>query len=421
MEYFFKKTNIKFMLKNKNNKKTVLFITHGLPPESYGGVEVYTNNLYKEFKKSKKFQTLLLSRTKVNKFWELLIFSDLNDPNKFYIYTQTKDFFNIANKGFDDAFKEFLFNTKPDIIHFQHYLHFSITWFEIIKTLLPKTKIILTLHEYGAICANSGQMIKTKWQGKELCYKASYNDCVKCFPYMSKNIIKKRFENVNKYFSFIDLFIAPSEFLKQRYISYGFPEKKFYVSENGQQVFKPKIRKKSKKLRLIYIGQINYFKGLHILLKAMEILRSQTQIYLDIHGKFQDDEEYNFKILNLVNNLKNVKFCGPYSQNQLPKILSKYDLVIVPSIWWENSPLVIQEAYMAKLPIICSDIGGMAEKVKNNISGLHFKVGNSADLANKILKIYKNRNLLKKFEKNIKPVKSIKENRIELENLYLKL
>jgi glycosyltransferase involved in cell wall biosynthesis len=55
--------------------------------------------------------------------------------------------------------------------------------------------------------------------------------------------------------------------------------------------------------------------------------------------------------------------------------------VITPSIWWENSPLVIQEAFAARRPVICSNIGGMAEKVEHGVSGLHFRVGSASDLA----------------------------------------
>ena len=55
--------------------------------------------------------------------------------------------------------------------------------------------------------------------------------------------------------------------------------------------------------------------------------------------------------------------------------MAAVDWVVVPSIWWENSPLVIQEAFVHGRPVICSDIGGMAEKVDHGINGLHFGVG----------------------------------------------
>ncbi len=60
--------------------------------------------------------------------------------------------------------------------------------------------------------------------------------------------------------------------------------------------------------------------------------------------------------------------------------MSACDYVLVPSLWWENSPVVIQEAYAAKRPVICTGIGGMAEKVTNEVSGLHFRLNDHLDL-----------------------------------------
>ena len=63
------------------------------------------------------------------------------------------------------------------------------------------------------------------------------------------------------------------------------------------------------------------------------------------------------------------------------------DWVVMPSIWWENSPVVIQEALLHRRPMICSDIGGMAEKVRDGKDGLHFRAGSSQDLADRIVEV----------------------------------
>ena len=64
--------------------------------------------------------------------------------------------------------------------------------------------------------------------------------------------------------------------------------------------------------------------------------------------------------------------------------MASVDWVVVPSIWWENSPLVIQEAFLHGRPVICSDIGGMAEKVDDGVNGLHFRTGDPRSLAQAI-------------------------------------
>src|SRR5207253_8575187 len=76
-----------------------------------------------------------------------------------------------------------------------------------------------------------------------------------------------------------------------------------------------------------------------------------------------------------------VTFVGRYEHSELPSLMERIDWVVVPSIWWENSPLVIQEAFLHGRPVICSDIGGMAEKVADGINGLHFSARDAVSLA----------------------------------------
>ncbi len=57
-----------------------------------------------------------------------------------------------------------------------------------------------------------------------------------------------------------------------------------------------------------------------------------------------------------------VRFYGAYQNAEMPRLMQSVDWVVMPSIWWENSPIVIQEALHHRRPVICSNIGGMAEK-----------------------------------------------------------
>ena len=75
---------------------------------------------------------------------------------------------------------------------------------------------------------------------------------------------------------------------------------------------------------------------------------------------------------------------GRYRPDELSALMRAVDWVVIPSIWWENSPLVIQEAFAHGRPVICSDIGGMAEKVTDGVDGLHFRAGDPQSLADTI-------------------------------------
>lgn len=75
--------------------------------------------------------------------------------------------------------------------------------------------------------------------------------------------------------------------------------------------------------------------------------------------------------------------------------MQSVDIIAVPSVWWENSPLVIQEAFRNGRPVICSDIGGMAEKVRDGIDGFHFHTGSPLALAALLKRLADDRKMLK--------------------------
>jgi glycosyltransferase involved in cell wall biosynthesis len=87
--------------------------------------------------------------------------------------------------------------------------------------------------------------------------------------------------------------------------------------------------------------------------------------------------------------------------------MSTVDWTVVPSIWWENSPLVIQESFASSVPVICSDIGGMAEKVRDGIDGLHFRVNDPRDLARVIATVVTTKGLRDKLVGGIRPPPSV--------------
>jgi glycosyltransferase involved in cell wall biosynthesis len=100
------------------------------------------------------------------------------------------------------------------------------------------------------------------------------------------------------------------------------------------------------------------------------------------------EETYQDKINKILAENKNmIRYHGSYESEELGRLMESVDWVVMGSIWWENSPLVIQEAYKFGKPVICPDIGGMAEKVKNGVSGIHYRARDSISLTTVIEKI----------------------------------
>jgi glycosyltransferase involved in cell wall biosynthesis len=98
--------------------------------------------------------------------------------------------------------------------------------------------------------------------------------------------------------------------------------------------------------------------------------------------------------------------------------MSNVDWVIVPSLWWENSPLVIQEAFHFGRPVLCSDIGGMAEKVTDGVNGLHFRVGDAVSLAETMRRAVETPSLWQRLHDGISPVYGMAEHIERLSHLY---
>ena len=115
-----------------------------------------------------------------------------------------------------------------------------------------------------------------------------------------------------------------------------------------------------------------------------------------------------------------VTFRGPYDHAELPTLMADLHWVVVPSIWWENSPLVIQEAFFHRRPIICSDVGGMAEKVRDGVDGIHFRVGDSFSLARTIEKATSSPELWSELRAGIEPPYAMDVHVAKLLALYRK-
>jgi glycosyltransferase involved in cell wall biosynthesis len=146
-----------------------------------------------------------------------------------------------------------------------------------------------------------------------------------------------------------------------------------------------------------------------------------ADVRLSIHGANLELQPQEF--LDEFNSLlgaieEHVTFAGGYSAEDLPALLARTDYVVVPSIWWENSPLVIQEAFLHRRPVICSDIGGMAEKVADGTNGLHFRAGDSDSLADVVEGAVSTPGVWKRLHDGIEGVHPMDEHVERLSELY---
>lgn len=333
-------------------------------------------------------------------------------PDEFLLFAKGFDRFHLSytDPAVLAELSTFVARIDPDVVHIQHYLDIGIDFIGAVRRLNPKVRIVVTLHEYLAICHHYGMLIKT--DGFTLCTSPSDSACAACFAGIGTNDFARRRIRLGHYLGQVDLFIAPSKFLRRRYIEWGLPARSIAVLENGIEPAArgPGETRRTPRRTFGFFGQIHPFKGLPCLLAAFEQLAGLSDgppdgLRLVINGAYLEFNPPDFvagfrRSLDRLEEI--VEFAGPYPHGDLGERMAAVDWVILPSIWWENSPVVIQEAFAYRRPVLCSDIGGMREKVRPGKDGFHFPVGDAAALAALVLKVSKDAEVWDRLQETIR-------------------
>ena len=305
-------------------------------------------------------------------------------------------FYHLASADIWTQLKAILVAQNIRLVNFHHFLQLGVN---TLRALTAETDIAFTLslHEFLAICAHHGQMITRP--ARRLCYKATPVACAACFPEHTRQQFAARRDLILSALLPAAGFISPSHFLADRMIAWGLPPEKFTIIENGLRPdhaapppppAAPRAFAADRPWTFGYFGQLTPFKGADVLLGAIDLLARLPDIgrrlCIRIHGNLIGQDSAFIDHFNAVVATNNfATYAGPYDNADVRRLMQASDYVLVPSTWWENSPVVIQEAFAAGRPVICSGIGGMAEKVPDRIAGLHFRPGDPEDLARVLL------------------------------------
>jgi len=418
------------------SQRTVLYVSHNHPILHPGGAEAYALELYDRMREEDGWDPLFLARIGPNVAQHRTArpgtpFSGVSaeDPNQYFVFTETQhfDFFRMTSRDkslYTRHFASFLEAHRPDVVHFQHTQFIGLELISLVRRLLPETAIVYTLHEFLPICHNNGQLVRTPRMNGERCTQASPRRCHECFPEISQQdfFLRRRF--VQTHFDEVDLFLAPSRFLMERYVDWGIPRDRIRFEDYGRRA-RPRATEpfqRSAPNRIGFFGQISHFKGVNVLLRAMKILTDEgVDAHCWLHGANVElqPEPWQEEFRGLLAATEDtVTFSGRYDHDHLPTLMRELDWVVVPSIWWENSPLVIQEAFLHGRPIICSDIGGMAEKVTPGVNGLHFRAGDPRSLAAVLREAVTDPRLAHKLRSGVPPIYDMETHVDSVKALY---
>jgi len=227
-----------------------------------------------------------------------------------------------------------------------------------------------------------------------------------------------RNEYIRDAFSHVSRFLCPSPFIAKEMKRYGYPEEKLLVSDYGfrTEIFNGFRCTVDDHMRFGYVGTLAELKGVHVLVKAFRELEGEKAT-LEIFGDTQTFPHYAAWLCELAGDVR-VTFHGRFEPEAVADVFSQIDVLVIPSIWLENSPLVIHEAFMTHTPVIASNLGGMADLVEDGRTGLLFRPGDYEDLAAKIRLLLDSPALIAGLGKAAPHVKTISEDAESIERLY---
>jgi glycosyltransferase involved in cell wall biosynthesis len=158
-------------------------------------------------------------------------------------------------------------------------------------------------------------------------------------------------------------------------------------------------------LRVAFIGTLGHYKGCHILIEAFRMLPVGSAT-LKIYGRPEDFPDYSEQLHMLASQHPDISFCGTFPNSSIAQVLADVDVLVVPSLWYENTPLVLYSAQAAACPVIASDVPGLAAVIEHDDNGLLFESGSSPKLAQQLTRLMNEEGLLRRLSANARTPKS---------------
>jgi glycosyltransferase involved in cell wall biosynthesis/MoaA/NifB/PqqE/SkfB family radical SAM enzyme len=391
----------------------ILKIIHGYPPNYNAGSEVYSQSICHELSKHHNVSVFTREENPYSPDFAIRHKKE-NDNLNFYIVNNPQGKDGYRHKQLDDNFAKLITEIKPDIAHIGHLNHLSTGLVdELNKQNIP---IIFTLHDFWLMCPR-GQFL-TRSIGNEnnfqLCSGQHDRKCAtECYKVYFSGRETDEEQDITNWSSWthqrmietraiidkVDLFIAPSNYLRTRFINeFSVPEKKIIFLDYGfptEYLTQTEKSKEKTGFTFGYIGTLIPAKGVNDLIQAFKQI--EEPVTLKIFGRENGQSTNALKQLAASSKNK-IEFAGEYINHNLANdVFSNVDCIVVPSIWAENSPLVIHEAQSCKIPVITAALGGMQEYVQHKVNGLLFEHRNPNSLKNQMEFALANPHLLKQY------------------------
>lgn len=291
-----------------------------------------------------------------------------------------------------EVFRGLLATEKPDVVHFHHLAHWGSS--ALVAAREFGAKVVLTLHDYFLLCENA-VLLK---DDLELCREGITSSCTHCLrahpvvpavwgrdetpEQLLERAAARRREQHREHLRGVDTVVCPSRFLADTFLEAGLlREEQVLVLKYGYpgEHHQPRRSDPDRPLRVGYLGGLYPSKGVHVLVGAARHLEPGT-CEVAIAGATDWFPDYFAQLQRAAEGLP-VRFVGRVENADVDGFFASIDVLVVPSIWFENLPITIQESFRNGVPVVTTALGGMGESVTHEVDGLHFARGDERGLA----------------------------------------
>lgn len=445
----------------------ILHSVHSFLPQQVAGVEVYTSRLLMGQCRDDEVGLVSATVAPARRTGEFVESTWQGIP--VYEVVQNRDFSTFSQSWFDvrlqRSFGSLLSDFEPDILHVQHLMNLTLSLVEVARE--KRIPIVMTLHDHWWSCANGGQRFHPD---RTRCERLDAATCGRCTwasvgpmpgirrvlrghsdariervasgkanapslgstrPSLSSirgvlarhwptplgaRRIERRWRAMRGLADDVDLFLAPSRDLAEAALDFGFPAQRVRVVPLGVPITEQEIPRAMPKLAASfgYLGSLVPHKGVHHLVSAFRDMPPDAR--LSIYGSLLDDPGYVRELRGITTH-PGIRFLGEVAPDVVSQVLSELDCLVVPSIWRENAPLSVQEAFVAGTPVIATDLGGLSELVGSG-GGLLVPAGDEAALLAAMHRMATEPGLALRLANSISRPRPIEDHLADLRRIY---
>ena len=446
----------------------ILLVVHGFPPAASGGTEIYVADFAGALAGVPGVEVSVLTRDADASRPEYSVRSRTTAAgvrvfsinNTFQACTSFEE--SYTNPALAAVARQVLDDVDPDVVHVQHLTCLSAGILEEAKRAnVGRRPVVMTLNDYWLMC-HRGQLLRRGGMRCDGPFDGGCDDCIppamlaspqayrigrlaRALPLpgaaiavraaektraavtthaTARDASWRRLQQLRAAASHVDLFLAPSATMEEWALRFGIARGRLERCDQGidLSVLRVRPRADSSVLRLGFAGSLIPSKAPHLLLEAAASLPpgSVTVDLLGAAAPYHGDTTYG-ELLKPLLGRSFVRRRGPLPHHRIGEAFREVDVLVVPSIWIENAPFVIREAFAAGVPVIASDLGGMAEMIRHDRDGLLFAPGDQTDLAHQIRRLLDEPGLLERLRRGIRTPMSVEQDAAEMLRRYDRL